>query len=158
MSTENPVKPDDKIEESSENLAPTLKKIEDEGPERVEIEMEDINARLASTPHDDFDWTITNKHKLSYTDDEIKQYLNDYEQSLNSISEYELVEATVSSINDGNVLLDINYKSDGLISLTEFRDTPDLKAGDKIQVYIESKEDDRGQLQLSRRKAKLINS
>ncbi len=158
MANEIPVKPGDKIEESSENLAPTLKKIEDDGPERVDIEIEDENAKLASTPHDDFDWSKTNKHQLNYTEAEIENYLKDYEQSLNNISEYELVDATVSAINDGSVLLDINYKSDGLISLTEFRDTPDMKVGDKIQVYIEAKEDERGQLQLSRRKAKLIKA
>jgi len=155
---ENPVKKDDLIEESSENLAPTLKKMDDDGPEKVDLEIEDENAKLASTPHDDFDWTLTNKHKLNYTDKEIEDYLNDYEQSLNSISEYELVDAKVSAISDGSVLLDINYKSDGLISLTEFRDTPDMKVGDTIQVYIEAKEDERGQLQLSRRKAKLIKA
>ena len=105
------------VESSGEELKATLKKVDD-GPEHVEIEMEDENAKLASTPHDDFDWTISNKAKLNYTDAEIENYLKDYEQSLNSISQYELVEATVSSINDGNVLLDINYKSDGLISLT----------------------------------------
>ncbi len=158
MANENPVNTGDKIEESSENLAPTLKKIEDQGPETVELEIEDINAKLKSTPHDDFDWSQTNKHQLNYSESEIENYLKDYEQSLNNISEYELVDATVSAINDGNVLLDISYKSDGLISLTEFRDTPDMKVGDKIQVYIEAKEDERGQLQLSRRKAKLIKA
>ncbi len=146
-----------KVESSGEELKSTLKK-EDDGPEQIELEIEDENSKLASTPHDDFDWTITNKVKLNYTESEIEKYLADYEQSLNSISQYELVEATVSSINGGDVLLDINYKSDGLISLTEFRDTPDMKVGDKVLVYIEAKEDDRGQLQLSRRKAKLIKA
>ncbi len=153
----NLVTKDPIVESSGEELKNTLVK-EDDGPEQIELETEDENLKLAATPHDDFDWSISNKAKLNYTESEIENYLKDYEQSLNSISEYELIEATVSSINDGNVLLDINYKSDGLISLTEFRDTPDLKAGDKILVYIEAKEDDKGQLQLSRRKAKLIKA
>ena len=131
---------------------------EDLTPEKVEIETEDINSILKDTPHDDFDWSIGNRHTLNYSEKEIENYLKDYEKSLNSISEFELVDGTVSSINDGSVLLDINYKSDGLVSLTEFRDTPDLKVGDKVQVYIEAKEDARGQLQLSRRKAKLIKA
>ncbi len=130
----------------------------DHSPEKVDIEMEDEATLLASTPHDDFDWSIGNKHKLKYSEKEITDYLKDYEQSLNSISEFELVRGTVSSINDGSVLLDINYKSDGLVPLTEFRDNPDLKVGDTVEVYIEAKEDDRGQLQLSRRKAKLIKA
>ena len=131
---------------------------DDSTPENVEIETEDINTILKDTPHDDFDWSIGNKHTLNYTDNEIEDYLKDYEQSLNSISEFELVDGVVSSINDGSVLLDINYKSDGLVSLTEFRDTPDMKVGDTVIVYIEAKEDARGQLQLSRRKAKLIKA
>jgi len=157
MADENLEKTETIVESSGEELKSTLKK-EDDGPEQIELVIEDENSRLASTPHDDFDWSISNKQKLNYTDAEIENYLKDYEQSLNSISQYELVEATVSSISDGNVLLDINYKSDGLISLTEFRDTPDMKAGDKVLVYIEAKEDDKGQLQLSRRKAKLIKA
>jgi small subunit ribosomal protein S1 len=127
-------------------------------PEKVEIELEDENAKLASTPHDDFDWSIGNRHTLNYEQAEIDKYLLDYDQSLSSISENEVVKGKVSSISDGNVLLDLNYKSDGLVSLTEFRDTPDLKAGDFVEVYIETKEDSRGQLILSRKKAKLIKA
>ena len=131
---------------------------DDHSPEKVDIEVDDENSRLSQTPHDEYDWSIGNKHELKYSEDEIQNYLKDYEKSLNSISEFELVTGTVSSINDGNVLLDINYKSDGLVPLTEFRDTPDLKVGDSVEVYIEAKEDERGQLQLSRRKAKLIKA
>ncbi|MGA0285054.1 MAG: 30S ribosomal protein S1 [Saprospiraceae bacterium] len=131
---------------------------EDHSPEKVEIEVEDENSALSATPHDDYDWSVGNKHTLNYSEKEVEKYLSDYEKSLNNISEFELVKGTVSSINDGNVLLDINYKSDGLVPLTEFRDRPDLKVGDTVEVYIEAKEDERGQLQLSRRKAKLIKA
>jgi len=156
LETENPV---EKIVESSDNVKTEAKPVDESlKPEQVEIVVEDENSKLAATPHFDFDWDQGNKRILAYSDSEIDDYLKDYDQSLNSISEYELVEGTVSSINDGSVLLDINYKSDGLVSLTEFRDTPDLKPGDKVTVYIEAKEDHRGQLLLSRRKAKLIKA
>ena len=131
---------------------------EDLSPEKVDIEVEDINAKLAATPHDDFDWSIGNRHTLSYDDTEIQNYLNDYDKSLNSITENDVVKGKVSSISDGSVLLDLNYKSDGLVSLTEFRDTPDLKVGDEVEVYVETKEDLKGQLVLSRKKAKLIKA
>ena len=62
------------------------------------------------------------------------------------------------AINNGDVVLDINYKSDGLLPVSEFRDFPDLKVGDKVDVYVEQQEDVRGQLILSRRKAKLLAS
>lgn len=152
---------DDSIEESTDDSDDDSEEDGDDddySPEKVEIELEDENSRLSSTPHDEYDWSIGNKHQLNYSDKEIENYLKDYDQSLNSISEFELVKGTVSSINDGNVLLDINYKSDGLVPLTEFRDRPELKVGDTVEVYIEAKEDDRGQLQLSRRKAKLIKA
>lgn len=110
------------------------------------------------TPHDEFDWSIGNKHTLNYTEAEIEQYLNQYDKSLSSIKENSLVMAKVNSIHDGDVVLDVNYKSDGLVSLSEFRDTPDLAVGDTIKVYVENKEDDRGQLILSRRKAKLLQA
>ena len=156
LETENPV---EKIVEATETLQTEIKPIDESlKPEEVEIILEDENSKLAATPHYDFDWEQGNKRILAYSESEIDNYLKDYDKSLNSISEYELVEGTVTSINDGNVLLDINYKSDGLVSLTEFRDTPDLKKGDTVTVYIEAKEDQRGQLLLSRRKAKLIKA
>ncbi len=110
------------------------------------------------TAHDDFDWSIGNRHTLNYTESEIQDFLTDYEKSLNTIGESEIVEGTVSYIGSGDVVLDINYKSDGLVSLSEFRDTPDLKKGDVVKVYVESKENQRGQLILSRRKAKLLEA
>ena len=150
---------DNKVEVHENSNPESNTKIQDDlSPEKVEIEEVDINAQLASTPHDDFDWSIGNRHTLNYEQAEIDKYLQDYDQSLSSISENEVVKGKVSSISDGNVLLDLNYKSDGLVSLTEFRDTPDLKVGDFVEVYIETKEDLRGQLILSRKKAKLIKA
>ncbi len=163
------------LEETSEEINETTKEVKDEIIEKEssedkgvstdddedtdeDIDMEDDTDTTDDTPHDDFDWSIGNRHTLSYSDNEISKYLEDYEQSLNSINEFEVVKGTVSAINDGDVVLDINYKSDGLVSLSEFRDTPDLKVGDTVEVYIDKKEDDRGQLLLSRRKAKLLRA
>ncbi len=125
---------------------------EEEAPKKVVIEAE------VRTAHDDFDWTIGNKHTLSYTEKEVEDYIKDYEVSLNSVGENEIVTGKVNAINAGDVVLDINYKSDGLVSLSEFRDMPELKPGDEVEVYVEEKEDYRGQLVLSRRKAKLMRS
>ncbi|HCV51320.1 MAG TPA: 30S ribosomal protein S1, partial [Saprospirales bacterium] len=113
---------------------------------------------LDQTPYDQFDWSIGNKHTLSYSEQEIEDYLNQYEQSLSTIGQNEIVLGKVTAIHDGDVVLDVNYKSDGLVSLSEFRDMPDLKIGDEVQVYVEDKEDLRGQLVLSRKKAKLLKA
>ena len=125
---------------------------EEEKPKRAKIEAE------VRTPHDDFDWSIGNDHKLNYTDSEIENYLGQYESAISSVSDSEIVTGTVTSIASGDVVLDINYKSDGLVSLSEFRDMPDMKVGDEVKVYVEAREDDRGQLVLSRKKAKLLGA
>ncbi len=130
---------------TEENYAPL-------GVEIVEEEEE------LGSAHDDFDWSSGSRNTQFYTEAEKEKYLNDYESSLNSIVENEIVSGKISSIYNGDVVLDINYKSDGLIPLSEFRDTPDLKEGDLVEVYIELQEDERGQLVLSRRKAKLLRA
>lgn len=108
--------------------------------------------------HDDFDWTSESKYDLNYDDEEIKQYEELYDSTLSSIKEFEIVAGKVVGITDSDVILDLNTKSDGLVSRTEFRDMPDLQVGDLVEVYIETQEDKRGRLVLSRRKAKLLTA
>ena len=122
----------------------------------VEEKKEEKPAEVSK--HDDFDWSIGNRHQLNYSQEVIEKYLKEYESTLSSVIENEVLEGSVTSIRDGDVVLDINYKSDGLVSLSEFRDMPDLKVGDKVQVYVEHQEDERGQLILSRKKAKLLKA
>ena len=129
----------------------------DDEDEEDEIEEDEADEESGSA-HDDFDWSIGKRNTLAYTDKEIADYLKDYESSLSSINENEIVKGTVTAINGGDVVLDVNYKSDGLVSLSEFRDTPDLGVGDTVDVYVEHQEDERGQLILSRRKAKLLKA
>jgi small subunit ribosomal protein S1 len=81
-----------------------------------------------------------------------------YEQTLNPVTEREVVNGTVVGINDRDVIVNIGFKSDGLVPLSEFRDTPGLKVGDQVQVYVEEQEDAQGQLILSRRKAKIVKA
>ena len=115
-------------------------------------------AEVEKVAHDDFDWSQGNKDELPYTQQEIDNYLKDYEATLRSLSENEMVKGVVAAISGGDVVLDLSYKSDGLVPLSEFRDTPDLKEGDIVEVYVELQEDERGQLVLSRRKAKLVRA
>ncbi|MBX2817795.1 MAG: 30S ribosomal protein S1 [Saprospiraceae bacterium] len=122
-----------------------------------EVVLEEVEVQ-EETAHDDFDWSRGEKDELNYSPEEIKKYLADYESSISSLVENDIVKGKVTSINNGDVVLDINFKSDGLVSLSEFRDMPDLKIGDHVDVYVESQEDERGQLVLSRRKAKLLKA
>ncbi len=81
-----------------------------------------------------------------------------YEETLNKIQEHQVVEGTVISVDKKEVVVNIGYKSDGIIPASEFRYNPELKAGDKVEVYVENQEDKRGQLVLSHKKARLQKS
>ncbi len=79
---------------------------------------------------------------------------NRYAETLSSVVEKEVVEGTVISMNKREVVVNIGYKSDGIISLNEFRYDPELKVGDKVEVYVETQEDKKGQLTLFSQKSK----
>ena len=146
------------VENVTTEEAVTEKKAEneEESDEAESVPMEElIEVNIA---HDDFDWNIGNKHGITYSEAETEEYLSQYEATLSSVIENEIVSGKVNAIQDGDVVLDINYKSDGLVSLSEFRDNPDLAVGDSVEVYVEQQEDARGQLILSRRKAKLLRA
>lgn len=127
----------------------------DDEDEDAEIDVE-LPTGATGEAHDDFDWTIDKRADNSYSEAEREDMLAQFDESMSAIQEMEIVSGLVTAINDGDVVLDINFKSDGLIPLSEFRDTPDLKVGDHVRVYVEQQEDSRGQLVLSRRKAKLL--
>lgn len=112
------------------------------------------------TPATDFDWAkLDNKGFGSgYSTQELSEINAMYDNTFNQLIEKEVIDATVVGITDREVLLNVGFKSDGLVSLSEFRDTPDLKVGDKILVFVETQEDKLGQLILSRKKAKLVQS
>jgi small subunit ribosomal protein S1 len=129
---------------------------EEEPEEDLELVLDDDSEGQGA--HDDYNWDATGKQGPVYPKAEADQMLAQYEQTLTSVLENEIVRGTVNAIQGGDVVLDINYKSDGLVPLGEFRDMPDLKVGDMVDVYVERQEDERGQLQLSRRKAKLLRA
>lgn len=127
------------------------------------LENKNIEALSASTndapvvtAHDDFDWGRGKIGKTSYSEAETAKYLAEYDQTLSAMKEFEIVAGRVVAITSSDVVLDLNYKSDGVVSRSEFRDTPNLQVGDYIDVYVETQEDKNGQLVLSRRKAKLL--
>lgn len=138
------------IENESQTETPEIEDISD-------VVLEET-VEIQPTAHDDFDWTIGKRNIVKYDKAEHDTYFEEYDNSLNSVAEFEVVKGRVTAIHSGDVVLDINSKSDGLVPLSEFRDIPDLKIGDYVDVYVENKEDQRGQLVLSRRKAKLLKA
>jgi small subunit ribosomal protein S1 len=112
----------------------------------------------APSAHDDFDWSIDKRNVISYTQDEKEKYNKVYEQTFVSMSDGELIKGLVVGITKTDVVLNIGFKSDGLISLNEFRDQPNLKVGDEVEVMIVEKEDREGLLNLSRKQARLTRA
>lgn len=131
---------------------------EDDTSDEEDEEEEEEEPVVAETAHDDFDWSADRRSGLAYTEEKRKELTSQYEQTLTSVLENEIVKGKVTAISDGDLVLDIGFKSDGLVPTSEFRDTPDLGPGDEIDVYVEQQEDARGQLVLSRRKAKLLRA
>ena len=110
------------------------------------------------TPHDDFNWSISNRNQPVYTEEEREKLAAAYEATMGSVFESEVIKAKVHQITGGDAVLDINFKSDGLVPMSEFKDIDGFKVGDEVDVYVERQEDERGQLVLSRRKAKLLKA
>lgn len=100
----------------------------------------------------------TGKLGSAYTDQEKEAIADLYGATLSAISQYEVVKGSVISITHKDVIVGVGYKSDGLIAASEFRDLPELKPGDEVEVYIEETENTKGQLVLSRKKAKLVRA
>jgi small subunit ribosomal protein S1 len=122
-------------------------------PKAEETTTKTSNSNSAQTPPEDFDWSMDDQGFGEYSEDERKKLEDLYSNTLNQLTEGELVKGKVVSITEKDVVLNIGFKSDGLIQRTEFRDIPDLKAGDEVEVLLETKEDHNGQLVLSRKKA-----
>ncbi len=107
-------------------------------------------------PLDEFNW---DEFENGSATGEAKSALEKaYDDTLNKIQEHEVVEGTVISVDKKEVVVNIGYKSDGIIPASEFRYNPELKAGDKVEVYVEDQEDKKGQLVLSHKKARLSKS
>lgn len=107
-------------------------------------------------PLEDFNWEeFENGSSLEVSKDEL---LKAYDETLNKVSEHQVVDGKVISVDKKEVIVNIGYKSDGIISASEFRYNPDLKVGDVVEVYVENQEDKKGQLLLSHKKARLSKS
>ena len=109
-------------------------------------------------PLADFDWNAFDEKAGKIKQQEAGEKNDAYEKSFNSFTEQEVIEGTVVAVTDREVVVNVGAKSDGVIPVAEVRYNPDLKAGDKIEVYVESQEDANGQLMLSHKKARILKS
>jgi len=120
--------------------------------------IDEIKSNTWITPEGEFDWDANDKGFGNYSEAERAKLEAQYADTFNQVNQGEIIEGTVVSINNKDVVLNVGFKSDGLVSLSEFRDLPELKIGDKVDVFVESQEDANGQLVLSRKRAKTQKS
>ena len=121
----------------------------------VNIEIKTPVEETVATAHDDFDWSVDKRNVTSYTADEKAKYDSVYDNTFKQINDGEMIQATVESLTKTDAVVNIGFKSDGLISLNEFRDIPGgVKVGDVIEVMVVEKEDREGNLHLSRKSAR----
>ncbi|MFA9388527.1 MAG: 30S ribosomal protein S1 [Prolixibacteraceae bacterium] len=106
----------------------------------------------------DFDWETFTSGAGGYTNKKREELSDLYNNTLSTIQDKEVVDGTVISLNKREVVVNIGYKSDGIVSLNEFRYNPELKTGDIVEVYVENLEDKKGQLTLSHKKARALRS
>src|ERR1700756_869419 len=112
------------------------------------------NATVAA----DFDWSLVGKKQDQYSATDRAKLEDLYEKTLKTVVDLEVIEGTVVGVNAREVVVNIGYKSDGVIPRNEFKYNPDLKAGDKIPVFVEQQEDGSGQLILSHKRARAMKS
>ncbi len=114
-------------------------------------------SELTNSPIADFDWD-SYEHGQVETGKTREELMKTYDESLNTVKDKEVIEGTVIALNKREAVVNIGYKSDGIIPMSEFRYNPDLKVGDTVEVFIENQEDKKGQLILSHKKARAARS
>jgi len=146
-----PVKAEDYDLESKKEKRP--KKAHNEPEKEIKVKSEARSYAAA----EDFDWESFESEEQR-TSPKYKEFESLYDETLSTVAVDEVVIGTVIQMTLREVVINIGYKSEGVVSLNEFRYNPNLKVGDKVEVYVESQEDKKGQLLLSHKKARAINS
>lgn len=114
-----------------------------------------LPVEVPATAHDDFDWSVDKRNVTLYSADEKAKYDAVYDGTFKQVNDGEMVNGQVVALTKTDVVVNIGFKSDGLVSLNEFRDTPGLKIGDTVEVLVVEKEDRQGHLHLSRKLARI---
>jgi small subunit ribosomal protein S1 len=147
------------VASSADATATTNEPVEMAVETPVETVTEKPVEQQIETAHDDFDWSRDKRNVAAYSADEKAKYDNVYDNTFKQINDGEMIQATVESLTKTDAVVNIGFKSDGLISLNEFRDIPGgVKVGDIIEVMVVEKEDRDGNLNLSRKSARITRA
>jgi small subunit ribosomal protein S1 len=153
--TETTAKEESEVPEAE--LKKEEKEIASKSDEEKVSDMDAIKAVKSGPSVEDFDWESFESDELK-TSPKHKEYEALYDKTLSTIAVDEVINGTVIQMTPREVVINIGYKSEGVVSLNEFRYNPNLKVGDTVEVYVESQEDKKGQLLLSHKKARAIKS
>ena len=143
-----------KVKSTIEETAEPVKETKD----KVESETEPAAKEEKPSAEEEFDWDQFEKEADIYSSEERAEFEELYGKTLSKVAVHEIIDGTVLSMNNREVVINIGYKSEGVVSLNEFRYNPDLKVGDTVDVYVEIQEDRNGQLILSHKKARSLKS
>jgi len=155
--TATPTETEAEVETEAEAEAPA----ETETVETVAEKAEEKPAKkekVKPTVPEDFDWDNIGKKREVYSKSDREKLEQMYDKTLSSIGDHEVIDGVVVSKNSREVVVNIGFKSDGVIPVNEFRYNPNLKVGDKVEVYVENQEGVNGQLMLSHKKARILRS
>ncbi|MEL7586692.1 MAG: 30S ribosomal protein S1 [Prolixibacteraceae bacterium] len=140
------------VENNKEDLEPKEELVQEPEVTVAEVQQE------ITAENEEFDWDALESEDQGFAGQKQNKLEELYNNTLNTVQEKEVLEGTVISMNKREVVVDIGYKSDGIVSLNEFRYNPEMKVGDTVEVYIESLEDKKGQMILSHKKARAMRS
>jgi len=148
------------MSENLENKENVEDQVQEESGRAAESNEQNVEKAVetAEIQEEEFDWNKYKDDKDAYSKEERSKFETMYDQTLSTVAVNEVVKGKVISLNKREVVINIGYKSEGVVSLNEFRYNPDLKAGDEVDVYVESQEDKKGQLVLSHKKARALRS
>ena len=116
-----------------------------------------MTEEVKNSPIEDFDWDAFEKGETQ-GEKSREELTRTYDESLNTVKDKDVIEGTIIALNKREAVVNIGYKSDGIIPISEFRYNPDLKIGDTVEVFIENQEDKKGQLILSHSKDRAARS
>ncbi|MCK9448588.1 MAG: 30S ribosomal protein S1 [Bacteroidales bacterium] len=150
---QSPTEPVAEADQHTEAETPQPAAIE----EKEQAEQPEQASKITHDPGD-FDWDAVDKRFDTYTASERDKLESMYDKTLSSIANHEVVDGIVVGRNSREVIVNIGFKSDGVIPINEFRYNPNLKIGDKVEVYVENQEGAQGQLELSHKKARILRS
>ncbi|WP_153799571.1 30S ribosomal protein S1 [Foetidibacter luteolus] len=145
------------VEEQSAAAEPVAEAVAETTPAATEVKAAEPVAETIAA-HDDFDWSIDKRNVSHYAAEEKAKYDKVYENTFVSIEDGEIVRGGVVALTKTDAVINIGFKSDGLISLNEFRDLASLKIGDDVEVMVVEKEDRQGHLHLSRKSARIYRA